>query len=103
MSKINKVIKLEDLPIEAMEALEEKYPEGWQDHVRKITKPNGGFFYALNVDTQTVSYLVKVDVMVDPNGDIGKIDDHLIDKKAEKAAESHCKEEGNLEEEDDDE
>ena len=100
MNKINKVIKFEDIPSDAMENLKEKYPEGWTDHIRKITKPNGDFFHAINVDTETVSYLVKVDVIVDSDEDIGKIDNHLIDKKAEKAAECHSREEGGFEQDD---
>ena len=103
MNKINKVIKYKDLPVEAMEALEDKYPEEWQDHVRKITKSNGDSFYAINVDTPKVSYLIKVDVKVDSSGEMEILDDQIIDKKAEKAAESHSRDDGDLEGEDVDE
>lgn len=103
MNKINKVIKIENLPEEAMDALEDKYPDGWQDHVRKITKPNGSSFYAINIDTQTVSYLVKVEVNVDSSGEIEVLDEELIDTRAERAAQSHSKEDGNLEEDDENE
>lgn len=99
MNKINKVIKLEDLPEEGLEALDSKYPDGWQDHVRKITKPNGTSFYAFNLDTQLVSYLIKVEVNVDSSGEFEVLDEQLLDKKAEKAAQSHSRADGNLEEE----
>ncbi|MCF8378129.1 MAG: hypothetical protein K9H49_01050 [Bacteroidales bacterium] len=80
MNKINKVIKFSDLPAEAFQKLLQKYPDGWRDHVRKITKPNGEYFYAINVDTDTVSYLVKVDIKVDTKSDVEKLEDSLIEK-----------------------
>lgn len=79
MSRINKVIKYEDLPLEAKRALLIKYPDGWKDFVRKITKPNGEFFYAINVDTETVSYLIKVNVKVDSKSDVEKMEESLND------------------------
>lgn len=97
MNKINKVIKFEDLPNKAIKALIKQYPEGWKDHVRKITKPSGDFFYAINVDTKEISYLVKVDVIVDSKKEIAKLEDHIIDSKAEKAAKSHSMDDGDLE------
>ena len=103
MNKINKVIKFEDLPEDALDALEDKYPDGWQDHVRKVTKPNGSSFYAINVDTQSVSYLVKVEVEVDSSGDFEVLDEQLLDKKAERAAQSHSKADGDIEEEEEEE
>ncbi len=108
MNKINKVIKFEDLPNKAIKALIKKYPDGWKDHVRKITKPSGDFFYAINVDTKEISYLVKVNVKVDSKREIEKLEDHILDSKAEKAAKGHSIDDGNLEEvdvdiEDDDE
>lgn len=74
MNKINKVIKYEDLPSDALRALRAKYPDGWKDYVRKITKPNGEFFYSISVDTETVSYLVKVNVKIDSKTDAEKLD-----------------------------
>jgi hypothetical protein len=105
MNKINKVIKIEDLPDKAIKALIKQYPEGWKDHVRKITKPNGDFFYAINVDTKEISYLVKVNVKVDSKREIEKLEDYLIDEKAENAAKSHSGDDTDLiiEDSDDDE
>lgn len=42
-----------------------KYPLGYNDYVIKVTKPNNDFFYAVTVDTEDASYLVKVDVKID--------------------------------------
>ncbi|HEX3006542.1 MAG TPA: hypothetical protein VHO90_02895 [Bacteroidales bacterium] len=38
---------------------------GYNDYVIKVTKPNNDFFYAVTVDTEDASYLVKVDVKID--------------------------------------
>ncbi len=88
MEKIRKVIRYEDLPADAMEVVKKKYPDGWKDFVRKITKPSGEFFYAFNIDTENASYLVKVNVKVDSKSDIEKLNESIIDKDAEKEAET---------------
>lgn len=94
MEKIKKVVKLENLPPEAYEALNKKYPEGWKDYVKKITKPNGEYFYAINIDTQDASYLVKVSVKIDSKSDVEKLNFDYVDKMAEKEAAKHSKSEG---------
>ncbi len=45
--------------------LKKKYPFGYQDYVIKVTKPNGDYFYAVTLDTDDASYLVKVNVKID--------------------------------------
>ena len=50
MQKVKKVIKFKDLPENDVKVLYEKYPDGWEDFVRKITKPNGDYFYAINLE-----------------------------------------------------
>lgn len=91
MNKINRVIKFEDLPSDALEALEVKYPSGWKDFVRKITKPNGDYFHAINVDTHTVSYLVKVNVKVDSKSDLERIERKLENAEMEDTDEKKIK------------
>lgn len=86
MGKINKVIKFEDLPADALKALEKQYPEGWKAYIRKITKPSGDFFHAINVDTKKVSYLVKLNVKVDLDREMVKMVDDFIDRNAERKA-----------------
>lgn len=93
MEKIKKVIKFEDIPADAMQALSKKYPDGWKDHIRKVTKPNGDFFYAIDIDTETASYLVKVNVKIDSKSDVEKIHESFVDKEAEKEAETDSQEE----------
>lgn len=88
MGKINKVVKLEDLPKEGLKAIEKQYPDGWKAYIRKITKPNGDYFHAINVDTKNISYLVKLDVKIDINSDMVKMVDDFIDENAEKEAQN---------------
>ena len=98
---MNKVIKLEDLPKNGLKALEKQYPEGWKAHIRKITKPNGDYFHAINVDTKEISYLVKLDVKIDIDSDMVKMVDDFIDENAEKEAQSDSKDESDDEEDED--
>ena len=90
MTLIRKMVKFEDLPDEAFEVLEELYPDGWQDEVRKITKPNGDHFYAISVETENAIYLAKVNFDVDTQSITDDIDD-IIDKKEAKAAQAYHK------------
>lgn len=66
MNNRKKVIThLNNLPPEVLEALHNKYPDGYMNYVFKVTKPNNDFFYAVTVDTEDTSYLVKVNVKID--------------------------------------
>ena len=59
------VTSLEKLTPELLEALKERYPHGYIDHMLRIEKPNGEFFYAVALETEDTSYLVKVNVKID--------------------------------------
>jgi hypothetical protein len=59
------VVSYKNCTDEVLEAIRKKYPNGYNDFVIKVTKPNGDFFYAITVDTESASYLVKVDVKID--------------------------------------
>jgi hypothetical protein len=86
MEKIKKVVKLENLPKDGIRALLRKYPDGWEDHVRKITKPSGEFFHAIDIDTKEFSYLIKVDRKIDIHNAMDNLADSLVDEGAEKFA-----------------
>jgi len=101
MDKINKVMKFEDLPKDALKALEKQYPDGWKAYIRKITKPNGEFFHCISVDTKKVSYMVKLDVKIDIDSEMVKMVDDFIDLNAEKEAEHDSKDEDGDDDEDD--
>ena len=65
MEKKRLVVSYKNCTEEVLEAIKKKYPTGYSDFVIKVQKPNNDFFYAVTVDTDNVSYLVKVDVKVD--------------------------------------
>lgn len=76
-NKKNVIVHISNITPEVQEALNEKYPDGFQHHVFKVTKPNKDFFYAITVDTQDTSYLIKVDVKIDTATN-DKIDEQLF-------------------------
>lgn len=59
------VVSYQNLPVELQEELARRYPTGYTDAMIRIDKPSGGFFYAVALETENVSYLVKIDVKVD--------------------------------------
>lgn len=65
MEKRKLVVNYKNAPEDVLEAIKKKYPNGYSDYVIKVTKPNNDFFYAVTVDTDAASYLVKVDVKID--------------------------------------
>jgi hypothetical protein len=69
MGKVNKVTSYQNLTPELLELLHKKYPDGYQNHVIKVTPPNNVPFYAVTLDTADISYLVKVPVKIDTNPD----------------------------------
>lgn len=53
------------MPEEFQEAVRRKYPYGFTDHMIRIDKGPGDFFYAVMFETEDTNYLVKIDVNVD--------------------------------------
>lgn len=66
-----------NLPSNIIEALRAQYPDGYANFVKKIPKPNNDFFYAITVDTEDATYLVKVNVKID-NINPEKLDEQLF-------------------------
>lgn len=64
------VVKFQNLPEELQDAVKRQYPMGFTDHMIRIDKGPGDFFYAVMFETEDTSYLVKIDVNVD-----GQLDD----------------------------
>ncbi len=73
------IIHYNNITPDVLEAINKKYPDGFHDHIFKVTKPNGDFFHAITVDTKDASYLVKIDVKIDNVSD-EKIDEQLFSK-----------------------
>jgi hypothetical protein len=65
MEKKKVIVSYNNLPPNVIEAIKIQYPEGYANYVKKIPKPNNDFFYAINVETEDTSYLVKVNVKID--------------------------------------
>ncbi len=84
------VISYHNLPAELQEELKKKYPLGYTEAMMRIDKGPGDFFYAVVLETEDISYLVKVDVKVDGNLDEEDDKDYYDDdiKGAEDLAEN---------------
>ena len=74
MDKKRLIVSIDRLPDEVLKAIQKKYPDGYTDYVIKVPKVNNDYFYAITVDTDDISYLVKVNVKVD-----SVVDDDYID------------------------
>jgi hypothetical protein len=92
MDKKRVIINYSNLPAEALEALKKKYPLGYNNFVMKVKTGNDSFFYAVTVDTDDASYLVKVPVKIDTKSD--KDDEDIFDD-----SNNHKEHEENVEEE----
>jgi hypothetical protein len=95
MGKINKVVNYQNLTPTLMEAISKKYPDGYQNHVIKVTTPKNDYFYAVTLDLPDASYLIKVPVKIDSNPE-------EFDEK-EYAEEDHITPDENFDEENADE
>ncbi|HJB85607.1 MAG TPA: hypothetical protein IAA13_08940 [Candidatus Alistipes merdigallinarum] len=59
------VVSYKNLSAELREEVKKKYPNGYTDNMIRIDKGPGDFFYAIVLETEDTSYLIKVDVKVD--------------------------------------
>ena len=64
-SKKRVVVSYKNLSPELQEEIKKQYPNGYTDSMLRVDKGPGNFFYAIMLETEEVSYLVKVDVKVD--------------------------------------
>lgn len=83
MDKKRLVVSYSNVSPEVMEAIKKKYPLGYSNHVIKVKTRGDEFFYAITVDTDDASYLVKVPVKIDTKGSIND-EDNLDDINNEK-------------------
>lgn len=61
------VTSFKNLSEELLELVKKKYPTGWTDQMIRVEKSPTDFFYAIMLETEDISYLIKVDVKVDNN------------------------------------
>ncbi len=79
MEKKKRVVtSIDKISPEVQNAILKKYPEGYSNHIIKVTKSADDFFYAITVDTDDASYLIKVPVKVDTKPkDKNELDSYL--------------------------
>lgn len=68
MDKKRLVVSYSNVSAEVLEAIRNKYPLGFSNHVIKVKTRGDDFFYAITVDTEDASYLIKVPVKIDTKG-----------------------------------
>ncbi len=73
------VVSYKNLSPELQEEIKKQYPNGYTDSMLRIDKGPGDFFYAIMLETDDVSYLVKVDVKVDDQLDEEEDKDYYND------------------------
>ncbi len=59
------VISYKNLTPDLQEAVKKRYPTGYTESMIRIDKSPTDFFYAIMLETEEASYLIKVDVKVD--------------------------------------
>lgn len=88
MERKRLVVSYNNVSPEVLEAIRKKYPLGYANHVIKVKTQGEDFFYAITVDTDTASYLVKVPVKIDTKGSVND-DDNLDELTEEKEPEDN--------------
>ncbi|KAF0203519.1 MAG: hypothetical protein FD170_946 [Bacteroidetes bacterium] len=83
MDKKRLVVSYSNVTPEVLEAIRKKYPLGYSNHVIKVKTKGDDFFYAITVDTEDASYLIKVPVKIDTKANLND-DDPLEDINDEK-------------------
>lgn len=73
------VVSYKNLSPKLQEEIKKQYPNGYTDSMLRIDKGPGDFFYAIMLETEDVSYLVKVDVKVDDQLDEEEDKDYYND------------------------
>lgn len=76
MTKKRIITSLKKLPEQIQEMIKSENPDGFLNNLIKINKGNGASFYAFPLETEEISYLVKVDVRVDE--DIEDLEESLF-------------------------
>ncbi len=63
------IINYANVTPDLLEAIRKKYPLGWINHTIKVPLSGGAFFFAITLDTDEASYLIKVPVKIDTKSD----------------------------------
>lgn len=79
------VVSYKNISEELKEMLRKTYPAGFQDAMIRVDKAPGDFFYAVDLETDDIHYLIKVDVKIDDNIDDDDEKDYYDDDSIEGA------------------
>ena len=84
------VVKFENLTPELQDEVKKKYPGGFTDHMIRVDKGPGDFFYGVVYETDDTSYFVKINVNIDDNVEEEEDKDYYSDdiKGAEEIADT---------------
>lgn len=63
------IVSYQNLTAEVKEAILKKYPLGWVNHMIKVKGAGDSYFHAITLDTEEISYLIKVPVKIDQKSD----------------------------------
>ena len=67
--KNNLIVSYKNLSEELKEKFKEAYPDGYNDHLQRFTKPNGDVIFVVPFDTPETNYMVKFEVVIDTLGE----------------------------------
>jgi hypothetical protein len=59
------IISFEKLSPELLKLFHDTFPTGCEESLKRIPKPNGEYFYAVQLESEDTSYLVKMPVKID--------------------------------------
>lgn len=67
--KKNLIVSYKNLSEDLKEKLKEAYPDGYNDHLQRFTKPNGDTIFVVPFETADTNYMVKFEVVIDTLGE----------------------------------
>lgn len=59
------IISFEKLSPELLKLFHDTFPGGCEEALKRIPKPNGEYFYAVQLESDETSYLIKMPVKID--------------------------------------
>jgi len=86
------IINYQNAGAELQDAIRKKYPLGWMNHTLKVKGSGDSFFYAITIDTEDASYLVKMPVKIDNKSDKDE-DDFFDDIDTKEGGDNYAEEE----------
>lgn len=72
IAKKRVVVSFHNLSAQMQEEVKKHFPTGFTEHMIRVDKGPGNFFYGVVFETEDTSYLIKIDV---------KVDDHIEEEE----------------------